>query len=247
MPLAADFQLAQVQAVAFTPDVNEFSPARVFAAVFESYRARYTGAPISLPLPDGAPDFVPAVVLKSADDTWRLDAAPARLTSTWSRTRDDHNLSLHDAVDACAEVVAHYIAETGVRVARLALVVRRSCRDPAPPQTLIARFASERAAAGPFRNSRTFEVHNHKAYPVAALDDLRINSWMRCKTGFVVSPDRPAVIVEQDLNTLAEEQDQQSFSPARSSQFFAAVAKEADEILQIYFGTRRAHPEVAPP
>ena len=64
-------------------------------------------------------------------------------------------------------------------------------------------------------------------------DQLTVNSWVRNKTGKLTGTDRPIVVVEQDLNTLAEEM--RDFADADIQTFFDAASIEFDTILQLYY------------
>ena len=50
-----------------------------------------------------------------------------------------------------------------------------------------------------------------------------------------MSGNQPAIIVEQDLNTLVEECEHNSFDSNAVSVFFEMAAREADDILRKYF------------
>ena len=67
------------------------------------------------------------------------------------------------------------------------------------------------------------------------MTDFRINSWVRCKTAKLRADNRPVILVEQDLNTLANEADSRRFEAGQIHAFFQMAAAEADEILRIYF------------
>ena len=50
------------------------------------------------------------------------------------------------------------------------------------------------------------------------------------------------VLVEQDINTLAEELETQRFLPAQMRAFFNAAVPECDQILALYFPNRQEGP-----
>ena len=78
--------------------------------------------------------------------------------------------------------------------------------------------------------------------------DLEVNSWVRCKTGTVnvsrpsesplisqINSKRSAVIIEQDINTLAEKIKTNRFHHAEIAEFFERAQSEHDSILRLYF------------
>ena len=120
-----------------------------------------------------------------------------------------------------------------VRAGRLGLVVQRVCRSDNPAQTLIRRFCNAESQIEPFNRSATFEIHNHKEYPPQH-GDYQINSWVRCQCG-VVEPDKArAIVVTQDLNTIAGG-GQADFNVEKTKAFFLMASDEAETIISKYF------------
>ena len=100
----------------------------------------------------------------------------------------------------------------------------------------IQRFCNESSQREPFNRSESFEVHNHKVYrPQRAGIDYTINSWVRCKIARTPTGDSPAILVEQDLNTLASDANLRRIFPEQIHAFFEMAAVEADEIIRKYF------------
>jgi hypothetical protein len=136
----------------------------------------------------------------------------------------------------CAEVQERYVEAMGLRVGRLALIVYRVCPVANPAQALIDRFCNEASRQQPFNRSESFEIHNHKVYaPQGRGVDYSINSWVRCKSAKLVADNRPAILVEQDLNTLANEVPARRFDVAGVHTFFEMAVVEANEIMHKYF------------
>jgi hypothetical protein len=162
--------------------------------------------------------------------------APARIDSVWQNTEATAVPSFGSVVEKCAEVQEQYVCEIRTRVARVALIIQRVCPVAHPAQALIQRFCNESSQREPFSRSESFEIHNHKVYvPQRKETDFPINSWVRCKSAKLATDNRPVILVEQDLNTLANEADARPFEPGPIHAFFQMAAAEADEILRIYF------------
>jgi hypothetical protein len=230
---ATDFHIANFQSIIFTPDVSAFSVPKTLAAILGKYAHRYDGSVQSLPLPDDIPQEVPRVILQSKDGIYRLDVSPARVSSYWIRA-DEKQAEPEDIVSSCVEVLEDYVRGMEVQVSRLALVLTRVYRTENPAELLVERFCQHELQGVLFNNSENFEIHNHKRLQ---LKDFSVNAWIRCKTaGWVVDNSLVSgVLVEQDLNTLAEEVEQRRFTTEEISSYFQNASMEAETTLQLYF------------
>src|SRR5438128_1968935 len=136
---ASQFRLVSVQAVIFTPNLEEFSQAKLLGSVLARPGHPYDGPVEAVTLPNDAPPQAPRVVLKSRDEARRLQAAPARTDAFWARPGTSwfdpqhEELSDEDRVIECAEVLEHLTRTTGIRVGRMALVLNRLCVRENPP------------------------------------------------------------------------------------------------------------------
>ena len=229
---AQQFSTISVQAVAFVSD-RLVASGKVMAAVLKNYADRYDGDPQALPLPPDMPAEIPRVILKSAEPRYKFEASPTRLASQWMRN-DDGEFTLADLTAECGEVIAHCMTELNPHVGRLALVLTRFIHVDDPAQSLVSRFCSADAQAEPFNRSTTFEIHNHKRYQPLGLEST-VNSWVRCRTGVVGDDKSPAIVIEQDINTLVEDSATSSFNADDALQFYRASAGEADKIIAKYF------------
>jgi hypothetical protein len=86
----------------------------------------------------------------------------------------------------------------------------------------------------PFNRPEAFEIHAHKRFKMG---EFLVNSWVRCKSAIASSASemQPIVLVEQDINTLAEDVPSKVFRKAEIEAFFAKVSTEARTILNLYF------------
>jgi hypothetical protein len=229
-----DFVVARVQVVAF-PTERQLPPNKVIATLLTKYADRFNGDLLALPLPQDIPAEVPRAILQSSDQRFRFEIALSRLSSQWQRL-DDETTNFEEVVSGCIDVLQYCVNELTPRVGRLALVVTRVCPCEAPAQTLIQRFCRDDTQQEPFNRSSNFEIHNHKEYVLPEIEPkLTINSWVRCKTASLAKTDRPAILVEQDLNTLAQENEQRQFTADQIRAYFKVVTREADDILRKYF------------
>lgn len=230
---ATDLYLANFQTIIFTPDTSAFSAPKTLAIILGKYAHRYDGTVQSLPLPDDIPPEVPRVVLQSKDGTYRLDVSPRRVTSYWQRTSETQ-VEPEDMVSSCIEVLEHYVQGIEIQVSRLALVLTRVHSTKNPAQLLVERFCRPELQTTLFEHSENFEIHNHKSLQ---LKDFSINCWTRCKTAGLLVDTRPvtALIVEQDLNTLAEEVEPHRFTTEEIRNYFLLASSEAEAVLKLYF------------
>jgi hypothetical protein len=231
-----DFTLDSVQTAVFTPEHSAFATGRAVATILRQFGDQFEGDMQALPMPAELPPEIPRVSLQSSDGKRRLSIGPARFDSNWSRPADEPWRLLEDIVRECAQVPEHYVRQTGVRVGRVGLVVRRVCPEESPAQALIERFCNDSSQREPFNRSATFEIHNHKEYiPRRDGVDYLINSWVRCKSAQMAADDSPVVLVEQDLNTLAGDMESRRFDADQIQAFYQLAAEEADAILRVYF------------
>jgi hypothetical protein len=235
------FTLNLVQTAMFTPDHSAFVGSRVVATIMRQFAERFNGEMQALPIPLDFPPEVPRVVLQSSDGAWRVNAGPARIDCVWTRSAAAP-LMLHEAVPQCVEVLKDYVSERKVRVGRLSLIAQRVCPNENPAEALIQRFCNQESQSEPFNRSANFEIHNHKEYTPGRSVDYPINSWVRCQCGFVIPEKTRAILVTQDLNTMAPELESRQFDADQIGGFFSVVCDEAEAIISEYFPEReRSH------
>jgi len=232
-----DFTLEAVQTALFTPEVSAFVSARAVAAVLPKYRERYDGAMQALPLPADVPAEIPRVVLQSSDGSWRLAMGQARIDSFWNNRGTTLHHDLAEIVADCVAVFELYVREMGAPVGQVALLVWRICPVENPAEAIIHRFCNESSQKEPFNRSATFEIHNHKVYTPGQGITYPINSWVRCKSATMAAAvgNRPVILVEQDLNNLAQNRSPRRISIEEMRSFFETALLEADAIFRKYF------------
>jgi hypothetical protein len=230
-----DFTVQFVQTVIFTPEPSGFTTGKAVATILARFRDRFDGEMQVLPLPPEIPAELPRIVLQSADGRWRLNMGPSRIDCFWNNKSTTPPPSLPTLVRDCAEIPEYYAQESSARVGRVAMVVQRLFPVDNPAQMLIEQFCSESSQREPFNRPETFEIHNHKVYTPQQGIAYRVNSWVRCKSVTLAGDNRPAISVEQDINTLAENVEPRRFVSPGMLAFFDTAAHEADDILHKYF------------
>ncbi|WP_353930780.1 hypothetical protein WJM97_21330 [Okeanomitos corallinicola TIOX110] len=232
---ATDFHLAIVQLVIFTPEVSTFSTPKALATILGEFSHIYDGDVQTTPSSDQIqipPDF-PKVILQSKDQSLRLEIAPLRITSQWAKL-EQQETELQNIISQSLEVLEHYIHNLEVKVGRLGLVLIRIHQSENPSQLIIERLCKPELQNTIFKNTKNLDFRNHQRI---ILDNCDVNSVMTCKTGLMKINDieSQGVIVEQDLNTLAEEMEQRSFKIEDLKKYFQLAAEEAELNLKIHF------------
>ena len=233
MPTIIDFEITSIQATVFTPSLS-FAASRLLASVLGKWGEVFDSPPISMPLPPEAPSEIPRIILQSLNMHKKLELAPKRANFFWLRQTETDTIVLEDCLGFAANVLCDYVNIVKGKVGRIAAVLNRSLRNPNPGLFLAQHFCKEKWLTVPFNRPESFEIHAHKRYSFA--DRFNVNSWVRCKTGLLVKPDRESIIlIEQDINTVAEEMETREFSAEEIKDFFRLVKEEFDSILSLYF------------
>jgi hypothetical protein len=227
-----DFFISSVELVAFLAD-RTVTSARVMSCVLKKFAELFDGEPQAIPLPPDVPAEIPRVILKSEQPGYVFQAGPARMSCSWTALQEP-GTSTVDAVARCSAVMVHCLQTLQPQINRLALIIHRASPSENPATTLIKQFCSKEGQTEPFNRSSTFEIHNHKLYlPVEP--GVAVNSWVRCRTGMLLKDEQPAVLVEQDLNTVLAPDGTTLYDAGMAERFYGSMAVEADEILCKYF------------
>jgi len=234
---ATDFSLALCQASLFTPD-EEFSTAKIMKSLLPRWLERFDADPMMLPYEQGMPQELPRIILKSRTDAWHCDIASVRINLAWRRPKSAAvaTPTLESFYNESVTFLSDYVRLLECRVARIAAVIHRYAVHDKPGLLLASHFCKDRWLERPFNRPDQFELHAHKRFRLPG-QQFEVNSWVRSKTGFLSNGDqrRPIVLVEQDLNTLAEESDKHSYSESDIHDFFATAIPEFDSILKLYY------------
>lgn len=238
MITSEDFQIVQCQTAVFTPGL-QFRPQKVLDDLLDRWPENFGDEPLLLPQRSDAPE-IPRLVLKSGDgkaseDQYRLQAGSARMDLFWNARSLSAGLDLDAHLQWSVAVIKRYLELTKGSAGRLAVVIKRVAIDKEPAKTLSRHFCKQRWHDGPLNRPSGFELHAHKIFALPT--GFRINSWFRCRTavpGGILSD--PAVSVEQDFNTLAEETEIQEYAPAEIEAFFGPpLVEELARVLDLYF------------
>ena len=229
---ATVFRMSVIQCVIFTPHLA-FRSSDILAHLLEHWKNDFDGQPLTMPIPDDAPAEIPRILLKSVDDSLRMEIARGRTSVLWNRTSEGGDPEVSVVVEKFRDILQDLTGHVNVLPGRLALVLNRVLPIENPARKLAEHFCKDAWIAGPLNRSENFELHALKKYRLAQQFD--VNSWVRVKTGQRRTDGMRVVLVEQDINTLAEELETQQFQPQQMRDFFLAAVPECDQIFELYF------------
>jgi hypothetical protein len=238
MPLtSSSFITNGVRCVFFTQN-SAFNPSLALLSLLELKRPRLDGQVVSLPIPEDAPPEIPRVQVSNREQSYQVEASPARFSFAWQRPVDLQEQP--DVVESALQTFTAYQKAVAFRTGRLALTSTRYATRENPAMELVSHFCQSRWLersedhVGALSRTENFELHAHKLF---RLREQRVNSWVRCKTGRLQQSGavKPVVVVEQDLNTPVEDLETSVFSTAEAKQVLQAMLNESDHILRLYF------------
>jgi hypothetical protein len=181
----------------------------------------------------GIPPEIPRLNLSSSDRRWKLQAATRRLNLFWERVDDQDTLPPASFLRALPEIIRPFLEiSSDLKPTRLAYILRRFAAAETPSKDLAHYFVRPELLTGPLNRPSDFELHAHKVYTPKGFEP--VNSWIRWKTARLASNQAPGILVEQDLNTLAERPQQDGFSQDTVENFFSVASNEAESILAFY-------------
>ncbi len=236
---ASSFELASCQASVFTPD-GGFSAAKILKLFYPKQESIFDASPTVLPVPEDAPFEIPRIILESTSHEWKCQLSPARADVIWSRTKLTRDrLQLGEFFEKAGQILLQYTGVLGTRVARAAGLATRFAEHEEPGKFLARHFCQTKWDDKPLNRPENFELHAHKKFLLAG--KFQVNSWARSKTGLLTGQgaQKPVVLFEQDINTLAEEVADKNITNEEIERFLAAVAVEADVILRYYYPESR--------
>jgi hypothetical protein len=234
---AEDFSLASCQATIFTPE-DEIASARLVKDLLPQWVDRFDADPVVLPAVDGLPREVPRLVLQSKTSDWRCEIAAARVNVFWRRLGDaTGDPTLPEVFAQAVGLLEQYLQLTVPRVGRLAGVLNWVAKHDSPALFLARHFCKDRWEAAPLNRPEDFELHALKHYSL--MKRYNVNSWVRNKSAQLSSSGSQysVVLVEQDLNTLAEEASSRSFTIEEIKGYFDTLSTEFLSILRSYYPT----------
>ena len=232
------FSLASCQLTLFTPE-EEISSVKIIRDLLPKWDELFGNAePIILPSVPGMPREIPRLIIKSTDEVWRCEIASERINLVWEARIEPKTATVASVQNKGIKVLIDYKEFLNARVTRMAAVITRIRPMSKPAMFLAEHFCKPQWLKAPLNRPESFELHAHKKYQLDS--GLKVNSWVRNKTGSLLADQSPVVVVEQDLNTLVEESSTNNFDSGAIRHFFSSVPAEFDTILNLYYPTGAA-------
>ena len=227
------FNVASIQCSIFTPGFS-FRPTAFLTYLLGHLGDKFDGKPLSMPLPDDAPPEIPSIVLTSKDGSLKMDVSRSRTNVSWNKTSSEVNPEVLSVIDEMNGILRDIIKDQGVSAGRLAFILNRFAPVEDVAKMLAAHFCKEEWLATALKQPENFELHVHERHALDA-GQFNVNSWFRVRTGYLVVDKKSAVLVQQDINTLAEELESQHFEPKQIQTFFHEAVELSDHVLALYF------------
>jgi len=226
-----NFKVTSLQISIFTPAAL-FSKSKILERLMSNFADSFDGDTVAVPIPGDAPKEIPRIILLSADGKFKLEIAESRVNFFRYRQDDDVRIGINQTLNLCSRILQEYKDCTQATIGRLALVVVKFLEQENPGLALASHFCKDKWIIEPFDRPENFEIHSHKKY---TLGRFNVNSWVRCKTGRLTKNNEPIVLVTQDINTLAEELEENNFDIEQVKNFLKIAYKEQEQVLRKYF------------
>jgi len=218
------------QGILFTSG-TQIPASRILGRLLEKFGERFDGAPTVLPIPLEAPAEIPRIILQSADSCWTLEVALARINFRWVQMKDDQQLQPNEFQDHFIGFAEGLLRIEAMQIGRLAYALTRYVLSEAPASLVAERLCKNRITQVP--NLENIEVHVHSRKKLENTFD--VNEWNRFKSGVLNLPGTPSRkidLVEQDINTLAENAPTSVFSVDDTKRFAEAASRELTQTLK---------------
>ena len=225
------FKIGSIQCSIFSGALGT-RPSIFLAFLLDRWGSKFDGQPLSVPLPNDAPPEIPRIVLTSADASLKMNVSASRIDIFWNRKSSKDDPDVDFILADFREILQEIVKFTKTSPGRLAAVISRFAPIENPGKVIAEHFCKDAWLEGPLNRPESFELHSHKKYTFAKT--FKVNSWFRIKTGRILYNNSPAVIIEQDINTLVEEMEKRQFKSQEILKFFNAAATEFDQILKLY-------------
>ena len=240
--MAGEFNLVSVQAAIFLADSTGYSQSSFLGTVLSKYSDRYDGKVQTLPIPDDDPasNALPQIMLESKNNQWKLHSGKRRIDSFWLANPEDVAENEIDIISECVQVLTYYARTIGVlKIRRMGFLIAHLKVTDNATLDLVSRFVNPIYAKTIFSNSQDFEIHNHFTQRLDPLEH-DINVWIRCKSALAQPDLKRVLVVEQDINTIDDENSEKRFSPDDVDAFFFHAFETSRDVFGQYF------PEVQP-
>ena len=235
-----EFGVVKVLGAVFTPEFNITNALKIANVVFGIAGERLDGEPTMMPIPQDAPAEIPRIILTSSDKLLSVSISPVRTNFEFKVPQGAmvEMIDYRSYYSGMAEFFSKYSEALDLKVQRLGYVTERLIVKDDVISYILGRFCRDNQTqkGRPFYNTKRFEIHSLKNYE---WDGFQVNSWVRIKCFPIGTKDqekKPALLVENDLNSLSYDEDPGAdFNAADISKYFEDIPNHLDQILHLYF------------
>ncbi|MCI0564321.1 MAG: hypothetical protein MN733_38095 [Nitrososphaera sp.] len=237
MPRSSDFSNLSSKIILFTSDIA-FDQGKAVAALLAGVQKAFDGQVTTLPLPPNAPGDIPRIILVSSDGTKTLEAGPQRISVSFQAKHGQFE-TVDYQIKLMLQAHAAYEKVLRCRISRLAINLSRFLAVADPAMVIAHHFCREELLErtddykGALSRTETMELHAHKRFEIR--EGLPVNSWVRVKTVREGQERGDGVLIEQDINTLAERSNTSDFSRDQISEIVREMFAESSAIMELYF------------
>jgi len=192
--------------------------------------------PEVLPNMPGLPPEVPRIILRNKNNSLKFEIAASRINFFGRfKLNDKLPLDVKKFYINAVDLFLRFHEITGCRIGRLAAVRTSFVIHENPGLFLARHFCKDTWDKAPLNRPENFELHSHKVYKLA--DRFNVNSWVRNKTGFLVTEEKKTRIIlsEQDLNTLVDKTEGLAYDIKDIELFYNKITPEFDKVLCQYY------------
>lgn len=233
----SQFHVIRLRAAVFFSSHFAVPTMKVLKDFAGNHEDKFDSSPLILPdeVSQTIPPEIPRITLKGTLGKWMFQLARSRADVFLTKSSETDELRALMLYEDCAPLLDSFVTTFNLDISRLGAVCERYCLHDTPGSGIANFFCKDNLTApqGPLNRPEGLELHAHKVYE--ASHGLTVNSWVRCRAGKIAGViNGPAILVEQDINTLAKEGEHKYLHEERLN-FFRTVSEEMDKIMELYF------------
>ena len=231
------FTNSMYNATIFTYNYN-LSINNLLAKFFPDNSADFDGDPIIPDFPDGfpIPQEIPRITLVNKNKNLRLEISPNRSSIIYTPLDIfEQNMKSSDFYNFSIDTFLKLLDFLRTKVYRIGTVVHRISIMDDPGIFLSRHFCQNKWLTQPLNRPESFELSAHKVFLLG--EKFTVNSWVRNKTGNLTTENdhKRVIVVEQDLNTVLNQNENKEFTNEEIDTFFNLSCSEFNYILNLNY------------